>query len=378
MPLALRPEFAGQEPYGAPQLDVPVVLNTNENPYPPADEVVAEIASRVADAAAGLNRYPDREALELRGELAGYLARESGVRLPASQIWAANGSNEVMAQILQAYAGPGRTVLTFTPSYSMYPEYARNVYSTFVGIERREDFSIDCAALADQFAQHRPAVVLIASPNNPTGTAVEPGDLQRILEASRGVGPQLTNGAEGAGGADRADAIVVVDEAYGEFRREGVPSALELLDEYPNLIVTRTMSKAFGAAGLRLGYMAASQEIIDSVRIVRLPYHLSAVSQAAALAALAHRDSLMEQVEQIRQERDKLASTLTGMGLDVAPSDANFIMFGTFADRHKVWQRLLDQGILIREVGPEGWLRVSIGQPHENEAFVAGLKEAMR
>ena len=370
MTLPLRPDFFGEEPYGAPQLDVPIVLNTNENPYAPAPAVVEDIAARVRDVSAGLNRYPDREFMELRHALADYLAVESGVELPASRVWAANGSNEIMLQILQAFSGPGRVVMTFTPSYSMYSEYARNVYADFVAVPRGDDFKIDVDAVPASFAEHRPSVVLLASPNNPTGTALDPDDLRALLEASAGAGPQV-DGRE-------TDAIVVVDEAYGEFRRDGVPSALELLAEYPNLIVTRTMSKAFGAAGLRLGYMAASQEIVDMVRIVRLPYHLSAVSQAAALAALAHRESLMEQVGQIRADRDALASTLADMGLNVAASDANFIMFGTFADCHATWQKLLDQGILIREVGPEGWLRVSVGKSEENDAFVAGLKEAMK
>lgn len=369
MTLPLRPDFIGEEPYGAPQLDVPIVLNTNENPYAPHDVVVNEITARVGEAAKGLNRYPDRELMALRQGLADYLALESNVDVPATQLWAANGSNEIMLQILQAFSGPDRVVMTFTPSYSMYSEYARNVYASFVAIPRARDFRIDIDAVPATFAEHRPSVVLLASPNNPTGTALDQADLRAVLEASVGVGPEV-NGQV-------TDTIVVVDEAYGEFRRDGVPSSLELLAEYPHLVVSRTMSKAFGAAGLRLGYMAASQEIIDMVRIVRLPYHLSAISQAAALAALAHRDSLMDQVGTIRADRDALAHTLSGMGLDVAESDANFIMFGTFENRHAVWQKLLDQGILIREVGPEGWLRVSIGKPHENEAFIAGLKEAM-
>lgn len=364
MKLPLRPEFVGEVPYGAPQMELPVVLNTNENPYPPAPEVVAEIAVRVAEAAASLNRYPDREAFALRADLAGYLAAESGVRLAPEQVWAANGSNEVMAQLLTAFAGPSRTVLTFTPSYSMYPEYTRNVYGRFVAVERGADFAIDVAAVPAQLQVYRPAVVLLASPNNPTGTALDPADLRAILEASAQSGP------EGAA------SVVVVDEAYGEFRRDGVPSALELLGRYPNLVVTRTMSKAFGAAGLRLGYMAASREIVDMVRIVRLPYHLSAVSQAAARAALAHRASLMEQVGQIRADRDALAAELRQLGLQVADSDANFVMFGTFENRHAVWQRLVDRGVLIREVGPAGWLRVTVGQPKENAAFVEALKEA--
>lgn len=368
MKLPLRAEFAGEEPYGAPQMDLPVILNTNENPYAPDQQVVADIAARVAVAAARLNRYPDREARALRADLADYLKIEAGVELRAEHIWAANGSNEIMAQILTAFAGPQRVVMAFTPSYSMYPEYVRNAFAQFVPIARDEHFAIKIDELPGELVTHRPAVILLASPNNPTGTALDPADLRVILEASQTTGPAEDD--------EVSASIVVVDEAYGEFRRDGVPSALELLAEFPNLIVTRTMSKAFGAAGLRLGYMAASEEIVNMIRIVRLPYHLSALSQAAARAALAHRESLMEQVDQIRTERDRLAATLTKMGLRVADSDANFLMFGTFEDRHGLWQRLVERGVLIREVGPQGWLRVSIGKPDENAAFVAALKEA--
>lgn len=372
--LPFRPELAGQVPYGAPQLNVPVALNTNENPYSPAPEVIAEIEHRVADAAAHLNRYPDRDFRALREDLASYLALESGVELPHEMIWAANGSNEVMLHILQAFAGPGRVVASFLPSYSMYPEYARDTSSIWVEGSRAADFSIDLDEVSRVFTESRPAVVLLASPNNPTGTALDPADLRAILELSRESGPMIDVGALPS---RPSSTIIVVDEAYIEFRRDGVPSALELLAEYPNLIVTRTMSKAFGAAGLRLGYMAASVDIIDQIRLVRLPYHLSSVTQAAARAALAHRDSLMAQVATIRVSRDEIAAELRALGLGVTDSDANFVMFGPLEDRHAVWEGLLDRGILIREVGPEGCLRVSVGTPQENEAFVRALKEVL-
>jgi histidinol-phosphate aminotransferase len=169
--------------------------------------------------------------------------------------------------------------------------------------------------------------------------------------------------------------LVVVDEAYGEFRREGVPSALELLPQHRNLVVTRTMSKAFAGAGLRLGYLAADPAICDAIRIVRLPYHLSAVTQAAALAALGHAPELLGKVEELRAERDQLVDWLREQGLEVADSDANFVLFGRYADRHAVWQGLLDHGVLIRETGPEGWLRVSVGTPAEMTAFKNALTD---
>lgn len=369
MNLPKRPDLAGEQPYGAPQLDVPVCLNVNENPYQPSEELISEIAGRVSAAATSLNRYPDRDFLELRYELAEYLAGESGVRVPAQQIWAANGSNEIMLHILQAFGGPGRAVSTFLPSYSMYPEYARDTFTEWVPGERAADFSINMDDVDRVLRESHPAVIILASPNNPTGTALDPAQLRAILDRTATTGPRVGDTATAT--------IVVVDEAYAEFRREGVPSALELLEEYPNLVVTRTMSKAFGAAGLRLGYMAASRDIVDQIMLVRLPYHLSAVTQAAAHAALAHTGALKEQVAQIRKDRDQLALDIAALGLETAESDANFILFGHFEDRHTVWQKLVERGVLIREVGPDGWLRVSVGTTEENAAFMTALKEVV-
>ncbi len=351
--LPLRPELRDELPYGAPQLDVPVLLNVNENPYPPSAAVIADIAAAVAEAAAGVNRYPDREFLGLRADLAAFLAEDSGVVLPAEQIWAANGSNEVMQQLLQAFGGPGRTALSFAPTYSMYPEYARNTHTEWVIGRRAADFTIEAGHALELIAEHQPSVVILTSPNNPTGTALPLDLVSKVLAVAPGV--------------------VVVDEAYAEFRRAGVPSALGLLAEHGNLIVTRTMSKAFAYAGGRLGYLASSRSVVDAVRIVRLPYHLSAIQQAAARAALAHRSEALAHVAQLRTERDDTVEWLRGRGLEVADSDANFVLFGRFADRHQLWQSLLDQGVLIREVGPAGWLRVSIGSPTEMRAFRAAL-----
>lgn len=374
-PLPVRPVLAAEEPYGAPQLDVSVLLNVNENPYPPPDAVIEQIASDVAAAAARLNRYPDREATALRQDLAEYLALDTGVCLDANQIWAANGSNEIMVQILQAFGGPGRKALSFTPTYSMYPEYARDTNTEWVAAPRAADFAIDPATAVAAIDSVQPAVILLASPNNPTGTALTSEQLVPILAAARRV--NLPDAPAGSG------AIVVVDEAYAEFRRPNTPSAVELLATNPNLAVSRTMSKAFAAAGLRLGYLAASRELVDQLRIVRLPYHLSAVTQAAARAALKHTGALQAQVAALRDARDDLVAWLRtqrgpdGAPLQVAESDANFVLFGCFADRHAIWQDLLDQGVLIREVGPPGWLRVSVGTPVENEAFRSALRRAI-
>jgi histidinol-phosphate aminotransferase len=352
----LREELRGIEPYGAPQLDVPVCLNVNENPYAPSTRVVADIATAVAEAAATLNRYPDREFTELRKGLAEYLNLAGGHGIGPDQVWAANGSNEVMLQILQAFGGPGRTALSFAPTYSMYPEYARDAMTTWIAGRRHEDFSFDLDHAAELIGEHRPSVVLLPSPNNPTGTALPHDVIGALCELL-------------------PDGIVVIDEAYAEFRREGTPSALELLGDHRNLVVTRTMSKAFALAGARLGYLAAAPEICDALRVVRLPYHLSAVTQATASAALRHADELLGSVAELRAERDRTVAWLRERGFDVADSDANFVLFGRFGDRRAVWQGLLDRGVLIRETGPDGWLRVSIGTADEMAAFRAALLE---
>ena len=352
----LREELRRLAPYGAPQLDVPVQLNVNENPYGPSPYVVADIAAAVAGAASTLNRYPDREFVELRTALAAYLGH--GAR-SGEQVWAANGSNEVMLQLLQAFGGPGRPALSFAPTYSMYPEYARDTNTTWVEGRRDEDFTLDLDRARALVEELRPSVVLLPSPNNPTGTALPPEAVGALCEAAGD------------------DCIVVVDEAYGEFRRAGTPSALELLPTHRNLVVTRTMSKAFALAGARLGYLAADPAICDAIRVVRLPYHLSAVTQAVALAALRHAPELLAKVDQLRAERDATVAWLRGQGLEVADSDANFALFGRFGDRHAVWQGLLDRGVLIREVGPDGWLRVSIGTGPEMTIFKRALTEVL-
>jgi len=349
--LPLRADLVGQEPYGAPQLQVPVVLNVNENPYPPSPLIRHEMAAAIVTAAGTLNRYPDREATQLRADLARYL----GHGLTADRVWAANGSNEIMAHLLTAFGGPGRRMLTFTPSYSMYPEYARNTCTEFVTVPRRADFGLDAGLVLDAIRETEPTVVVIATPNNPTGTVV---GLDVIDEVCSGT-----------------EAIVVVDEAYQEF--SSGPSALELLDRHPRLVVSRTMSKAFALAGGRVGYLAADAAIVDACRIVRLPYHLSAQTQAVARVALAHADELLAQVRQLAAEARGFEAWAKGRGYAVIDSQANFTLFGRFADRHQVWQDLLDRGILIRETGPDGYLRVSAGTPEEMAALRAALDDLL-
>jgi histidinol-phosphate aminotransferase len=352
-PIAVRDDLSDLHPYGAPQIDVPVRLNTNENPYPPSPSLQRAIADAVAQAAATLNRYPDRDAVELRKDLADYLGHGLTVR----HVWAANGSNEIIQQVLQAFGGPGRRALGFEPSYSMHPLISRVTCTEWVAAARDEDFGLDPDRAARAVAGARPSVVFLTSPNNPTGTSAR----ARVIEAI----------------CDAAPGLVVVDEAYAEFAREGSPSALGLLPRYPHLVVCRTMSKAFAMAGTRLGYLAGAPEVIEKLLLVRLPYHLSAVTQAVARAALAHADEPLATVAVLRAERDALVAWLRQRGLTVADSDANFVLFGEFASRHQVWQELVDRGVLIREVGPPRWLRVSVGRPEEMAAFRSALEEVL-
>ncbi|MGW1377637.1 histidinol-phosphate transaminase [Streptomyces sp. NPDC002446] len=361
--LPIRDELRGKSPYGAPQLDVPVRLNTNENPYPLPEPLVRRIAERVTEAARQLNRYPDRDAVELRTELARYLTRTGGHEVTREQVWAANGSNEVIQQLLQTFGGPGRSAIGFEPSYSMHGLISRGTGTEWISGPRNDDFTIDVEAARAAIAERRPDVVFVCSPNNPTGTAVEADTVLALYEAAQ------------AAKADAAGALVVIDEAYGEFSHR--PSLLPLIEGRPNLVVSRTMSKAFGAAGLRLGYLAADAAVVDAVQLVRLPYHLSSVTQATALAALEHTDTLLKYVEQLKTERDRLVTELRTIGCEVTASDANFVQFGRFdgeGGAHAAWQALLDQGVLVRDNGVPGWLRVTAGTPAENDAFLDAVR----
>lgn len=370
-----RAELASEKPYGAPQLDVPAQLNVNENPYPPSAAVIESISRAVGLAARNLNRYADRDALGLRADLAKYLADEAQVTLPVEQIWAANGSNEIMLQLLTAFGGPKRVALGIAPTYSMYHEYARNSFTNWVCLPAEPPTSnsqirpFSVQRLIQGMQRHRPAVLLLPRPNNPTGMALSIAEIDQILRAATTTGP-LENGVA-------SSTLVVIDEAYAEFRPASSPSALVLLSENPHLVVTRTMSKAFAAAGLRLGYMAAAKEVVDEIQKVRLPYHLSLLTQAAARAALAHSDELLAKVEEVRQQRDQLSAWLKNQGFEVAPSEANFLFFGSVGDDEKVWQGLLERGVLVRNLGPTGFLRVTVGTATENEMFKQALLEVL-
>jgi histidinol-phosphate aminotransferase len=354
--LPLRADLRGKSPYGAPQLDVPIRLNTNENPYPPPPELVADITSAVAEIAGELHRYPDREALALRTDLAAYLSDVTGVALSRENLWAANGSNEILQQIMQAFGGPGRTALGFEPSYSMHPIIASGTQTEWLPAPRRDDFTVDVTAAAALIAEREPDLVMVTSPNNPTGGSIEPADLAVLIDAAPG--------------------MIVVDEAYAEFSDR--PSSATLLAEYGHkLIVSRTMSKAFAFAGGRLGYLAAAPAVVDALHLVRLPYHLSAPTQAAARAALRHASATLASVALLRAERDRVVAALASLSYRVVHSDANFILFGEFESARESWQSFLDRGVLIRDVGIPGHLRVTVGTPEENDAFLQAAKEVI-
>jgi histidinol-phosphate aminotransferase len=365
--LPLRESLRSRTPYGAPQVAADARLNTNENPYPLPENVARAIEESIKAVLTGLNRYPDRDAMELRKALVGYVkehvfanATLDGPKLDEGNIWPANGSNEVLQSILLAF---GENVAGFAPSYSMHSILTEAVGKSFKAVPLKSDFTPDPEVLKGFLTAKRPSVFFLTTPNNPTGRsiAIEQIGLIAGLVASHG-------------------GLLVVDEAYGEFSDQ--QSAITLIDEYPALIVVRTMSKAFAFAGARLGYAVARREVIDALQLVRLPYHLSAITQAAALAAIGESRLLLSEVAQIKRDRDALAQSLSELGFDVTPSDANFILFGGFDSfetikgwtSERLWRALLERGILIRDVGIPGTLRVTVGTSAENDSFINALR----
>jgi histidinol-phosphate aminotransferase len=347
--LPIRDDLRGLTPYGAPQTTVPIALNVNENTHPIPEDVARSIVESLAAAVLKVNRYPDREFEELRDSLATYL----GHGLTRDNIWAANGSNEVLQQILQAFGGPGRSVLGFPPTYSMHSIIASGTGTRWIEGERGDEFVITPDIAVRWVEQTQPDVVFFCSPNNPTGT---PLSLETIAAAY-----------------DATDGIVVVDEAYAEFAPVGEPTALTLLEGRERLIVSRTMSKAFAFAGARVGYMASDPAVADAIRLVRLPYHLSALTQAAAIAALAHTAEMLAMVDDIRAQRDRLLIELPKLGYTVHDSWSNFVLFGGVAEPHAVFERLLAEGIIIRDLAIANHLRVTAGTEAETTAFLEAL-----
>ena len=356
--LPLREDLKDQSPYGAPQLPLEVKLNTNENPFSLSPALVKKLSEAIANSAKDFNRYPDRDAIELRSELAKYLSSTTGVNLSVDQIWAANGSNEIIQTLFLAFAGAGVNSLGFTPSYSMHENIARSTGTNWIIGERLSDFSIDLSSALKEISTQKPKLVFITTPNNPTGTSTTISDIRKIIEATAQVG-----------------GLTIIDEAYAEFSEQ--PSTIELLSEYLNLVVIRTMSKAFSFAGVRVGYLAAGKEVVDALQLVRLPYHLSTPTQLLAKVALEFQGELLAEVEQLKIERNKVVAELQNLGLTVVPSSANFLLFSIDNEKN-VWQELVKVGVLVRDVGIAGHLRVTIGTPSENDRFLAALREILR
>jgi histidinol-phosphate aminotransferase len=355
--LPIRPDLVGKVPYGAPQLQVAVSLNVNENTHRIPEEVAVDIIGRVASAVLEINRYPDREFTKLRVALAKYLKFD----LKPENIWAANGSNEVLQHIFQAFGGPGRKAMGFAPTYSMYPLLASGTQTQYVDVVRADRYELNPSLIREAILEQRPNIVMLCSPNNPTGT---PLDLECVIAAYEAV-------SEATGG------IVVVDEAYIEFASDRERSALTLLPGRERLLVSRTMSKAFAFAGARVGYLAADPAVIDALRLVRLPYHLSAFTQAAAEAALDHSELMLATVDDIRYQRDRMVLELIDLGLDPYRSDANFVLFGGLDNPQQVFEALLARGVLVRNVGIPGTLRVSAGTESETTVFIEALRQVL-
>lgn len=351
--LPIRDDLRGRKPYGAPQLKVAVSLSVNENTHQIPEEVAVDIVAAIAGELLQINRYPDREFSELKSSLANYLEHE----LSPENIWAANGSNEVLLQIFQAFGGPNRKALSFSPTYSMYSLLALTTGTSYIEESRASRFELSPELVRAAIAKHQPDIILLCSPNNPTGTPLSLSVIEAAYNAT--------------------DKIVVVDEAYAEFSSSG-ETALSLLPGRERLLVSRTMSKAFAFAGARLGYLAGDPAAIDALRLVRLPYHLSAFTQAAAVAAIRHAKKMLEAVSDIRFQRDRMIVELASLGFDPYRSDANFVLFDGLQDSATAFDQLLDQGVLVRNVGLPGTLRVTAGTQNETDKFLEAAAKLHR
>ena len=351
--LPLRSDLKDQSPYGAPQLDVPVRLNTNENPFGPSKTLVKDLENVLSEIGATLNRYPDRDAMELRRSLARYVNQLSDTRFTERNIWAANGSNEIIQSIFLAFGGNSRKAFGFEPSYSMHPNIARATGTLWITSGRDDQFTIDLDSSRKEILEVKPTLIFLTTPNNPTGTVTTISEIESLAKI-----------------AAQVNALLVVDEAYQEFSPE--ISAVTLVENFPNLIVCRTMSKAFAFAGTRVGYLVAHPAVVDAMLLVRLPYHLSSATQALALVALTYSQELLANVALLRKERERMRTALKVIGVHALPSGANFFLFEHINPR-QLWEQLLASGVLIRDVGLPRYLRVTVGTPEENDRFISAL-----
>lgn len=350
-PFELRDDLAKLPPYRAPQDDAPIRLNTNESPYPPPDKVMAEVAEGVRRLP--LNRYPDRDAQGLRRALS------ERNEWPADGVWAANGSNEIIQTLMLAFGGAGRRALLFEPTYAMHSHIA---LVTGTGVVRRqidEPWILDPTAVAAAVSESEPALTFVCSPNNPTGNAQPVEAVEAALSAGSG--------------------LVVVDEAYGEF---GGVSALGLAGKHDRVVVVRSFSKSWRLAGVRLGYLLAHPWLVEAIQVARLPYHLSATTQLIGETVLRHAQAALAAVTEIVMERERLAKELARVpGIEVFPSDANFLLLRTPVEATPLWRRLAAAGVLVRDFssvpGLERCLRVTVGTADQNATFVETLRSVL-
>jgi len=350
--LPIRDDLRGSVPYGAPQLPDGIQLNVNENSFGVPIEVQNEISNEIDKTLAILHRYPDREFLKLREMLANYVPGD----VSREQVWAANGSNEVLQQFHQAFGGPGRLVLSFGPTYSMYPVIAKSTLTEYLELPRQEGYELSAEYVSNAIEKHKPDIVILCNPNNPTGTSIAEEVVQAAYEST--------------------DGMVLVDEAYAEFSAES--SAISLLKKRPRLVISRTMSKAFAFAGVRLGYMVSDPAVVDAMRLVRLPYHLSSLTQAASIAAIRNSDLMLSNVKEISKERERVARGLSSLGLKVLPSESNFLLVEGFTEPRAVFDYLLQNGLIIRKTTIAGALRITIGTPLENDKLLELMPKALQ
>ena len=351
--LPIRSALADLKPYGAPQITDVTALNTNENPYQLPDAVVSQMLEALPKVLQNLNRYPDRDANALRSTLASYINETTSNKFGVANIWAANGSNEILQTLMLACGGRG--ALGFVPSYSVHPLIAKATGTSWISNDRDKNFDLDVDKAIQVIADKKPGITFITTPNNPTGTATSYEDLEKLAIA-----------------ASQIESLLIVDEAYSEFSEE--KSAVNLISKYPNVVVVRTMSKAFAFAGARVGYAVCDEAVVNAMLVTRLPYHLSSTTQALALVALNNSKLLLAEVDALIAERNRVANELTKLGFEVSPSSANFLIFSGFAgDSKSVWKALVSDGVLVRDVGLDGYLRVTIGLPDENQQFLAAI-----
>jgi len=348
---AVRDDLALHPGYHSPQVDVDVRLNTNEAPEPPPDGFREALAAELARVE--WHRYPDRSASALREAIAAH----HGVQ--ASQVFVANGSNEVLQTLCLTYGGPGRTVATFEPTYALHSHIPKITNTGVVSGERCDDFSLDLDEVRRVLAEHEPIITFLCSPNNPTGM-VETEETVRAV-------------------ADLAPGLLVVDEAYGQFAPW---SALELVDDESPLVVTRTYSKTWSMAAARLGYLVGPSWLVAELSEVVLPYHLDTVKQIAGRLALDFEPQMRSRVADLVEERGRVSAALADLPVTVWPSGANFILFRPETiDGDTVWKRLVEQSVLVRNCASwprlDGCLRVTLGTPGEDDRFLAVLAQIL-